>query len=333
VAPTWAPPFLRTSSGALEDLGRALSWPRTWAQLRTDLSTAGISSPAAADADALGQLSGVCTRACDQIQLQDITHSIRGFLDWLRAGAQSPSASSLWELFADALSRRDLQQWDHLRDELKDLHEIAPAAQRLLELRQRLSAAAPIWTSRILADPAVAGDPTDFTGAWQWRQLDSWVRTALTGQTPAQLQVRLEELSNERRRVISELVSERAWRRLADNLGDRQRQALNSYVRAVTRFGKTGGKFAQRWLAEIRTALDESKDAVPVWIMPTARALTSFRPGVSIARVSQIEHGEVTSFEVIARNVEALGGRLDLVADFGDRTVRLPVSDTATNAA
>ena len=46
-------------------------------------------------------------------------------------------------------------------------------------------------------------------------------------------------------------------------------------------------------------------------------------------RVSQIEHGEVTSFEVIARYVEALGGRLDLIADFGDRTVRLPVSDTA----
>ena len=54
--------------------------------------------------------------------------------------------------------------------------------------------------------------------------------------------------------------------------------------------------------------------------------------GVSIARVSQIEHGEVTSFEVIVRYVEALGGRLDLVADFGDRTVRLPVSDTPTAA-
>jgi DNA-binding XRE family transcriptional regulator len=54
--------------------------------------------------------------------------------------------------------------------------------------------------------------------------------------------------------------------------------------------------------------------------------------GVSVARVSQIEHGEVTSLKVIARYVEALGGRLDLVADFGDRTVRLPVSETATAA-
>ena len=35
----------------------------------------------------------------------------------------------------------------------------------------------------------------------------------------------------------------------------------------------------------------------------------------------------------IARYVEALGGRLDLVADFGDRTVRLPVSDTTATAA
>ena len=121
-------------------------------------------------------------------------------------------------------------------------------------------------------------DPGELTGAWQWRQLDSWVNEALAGQTPAQLQMRLEELSKERRRVITELVSERAWRRLADNLGDRERQALNSYVRAVTRFGKTGGKFAQRWLAEIRAALDDSKNAIPVWIMPTARALSSFRP-------------------------------------------------------
>ena len=55
--------------------------------------------------------------------------------------------------------------------------------------------------------------------------------------------------------------------------------------------------------------------------------------GVSIARISQIEHGEVASFEVIARYVEALGGRLDLVADFGDRTVRLPVSDTTATGA
>ena len=42
----------------LDDLGRALSWPRTWAQLRADLAAAGVGSPAAADADTLGRSCG-----------------------------------------------------------------------------------------------------------------------------------------------------------------------------------------------------------------------------------------------------------------------------------
>jgi very-short-patch-repair endonuclease len=249
-----------------------------WAQLRADLAAAGISSPVVADANTLGRLAEICTRACDQILFQELSRWIHGLHEWLRAGAQQAAASPLWSMFANALTSQDLPQWQRLREELSDLHEVALAAHRLRELRGRLAVSAPIWTSRILADPVAAGDPVDFDAAWQWRQLDSWVREAFTGRTPAQLQVRLEELSKERRRVIAELVSERAWRRLADNLGDRQRQALNAYVRAVTRFGKTGGKFAQRWLAEIRAALNESKDAIPVWIMPTARALSSFLP-------------------------------------------------------
>ncbi|MDX6333969.1 MAG: hypothetical protein QOG05_1309 [Streptosporangiaceae bacterium] len=262
----------------LDDLGRALSWPQTWARLRGDLAAAGIGSPAAADPASLGHLADVGTRAGDQIRLQELSRSLRVLHNVLRAGAQAPAASPLWDLLADALSHQDVGQWHRLREELRDLHEIAPAARRLRELKTRLSSCAPIWTARILADPDAAGDPVAFGAAWQWRQLDSWITEALAGPTPAQLQARLEELSRERRRVVADLVAERAWRRLADNLGDRQRQALNSYVRAVTRFGRTGGKFAQRWLTEIRTALDESKDAVPVWIMPTARALTSFRP-------------------------------------------------------
>ncbi|CAM5729972.1 helix-turn-helix transcriptional regulator [Streptomyces hirsutus] len=57
------------------------------------------------------------------------------------------------------------------------------------------------------------------------------------------------------------------------------------------------------------------------------------RMGVSIARVSQIEHGEGATLDVIARYVEALGGRLDLVADFGDHTVRMPASSDHDSAA
>ena len=86
---------------------------------------------------------------------------------------------------------------------------------------------------------------------------------------------------------------------------------------------------ARRLLAESRGhRLAEIRKRLGLTQKDIAAAL-----GVSISRISQIEHGVVTSFEGIARYVEALGGRLDLVACFGDHIVRLPVSDTPATAA
>jgi DNA-binding XRE family transcriptional regulator len=45
--------------------------------------------------------------------------------------------------------------------------------------------------------------------------------------------------------------------------------------------------------------------------------------GVTKGRVSQIERGEVFTVEVLARYVEALGGTLNLVADFGGHSYRV----------
>lgn len=86
---------------------------------------------------------------------------------------------------------------------------------------------------------------------------------------------------------------------------------------------------ARRLLAEARGhQLSEARRQLAL-----AQKDVAARMGVSIARVSQIEHGEVASLDVIARYVEALGGRLDLVADFGDHTVRMPASDERTDSA
>ena len=41
-------------------------------------------------------------------------------------------------------------------------------------------------------------------------------------------------------------------------------------------------------------------------------------------RVSQIERGQVATIDAFARYIEALGGRLDLVASFGDHTSPWP---------
>jgi DNA-binding XRE family transcriptional regulator len=51
--------------------------------------------------------------------------------------------------------------------------------------------------------------------------------------------------------------------------------------------------------------------------------------GVTPGRVSQIERGELATIDAVARYVQALGGRLDLVASFGDHTLTVTTTEAA----
>jgi len=72
-------------------------------------------------------------------------------------------------------------------------------------------------------------------------------------------------------------------------------------------------------LAERRTALGLTQTDV------------AQRMGVTKGRVSQIERGEVSTVDVIARYVQAIGGQLQIAAIFGDDHYAL--QSTNTNAA
>jgi DNA-binding XRE family transcriptional regulator len=69
-------------------------------------------------------------------------------------------------------------------------------------------------------------------------------------------------------------------------------------------------------LADRRTALD------------LTQAEVAERMGVTKSRVSQIERGEVSTVEAIARYVQALGGHLKISAVFGDDLYILRGTDT-----
>jgi len=45
--------------------------------------------------------------------------------------------------------------------------------------------------------------------------------------------------------------------------------------------------------------------------------------GVSVGRISQIEHGDLSGLDVLDRYVTALGGQLGLVATFGDEQLKV----------
>src|ERR1039457_3959707 len=51
--------------------------------------------------------------------------------------------------------------------------------------------------------------------------------------------------------------------------------------------------------------------------------------GVTPGRVSQIERGELATIDAVARFIDALGGRLDLIASFGDHTLTITTTEAA----
>jgi DNA-binding transcriptional regulator YiaG len=69
---------------------------------------------------------------------------------------------------------------------------------------------------------------------------------------------------------------------------------------------------ARGWrLAEMRKRRGMTQEQVAV------------RMGVPVARVSQIESGDVSTQDVLSRFAAALGGTLKLIADFGDEQLKL----------
>jgi transcriptional regulator with XRE-family HTH domain len=53
------------------------------------------------------------------------------------------------------------------------------------------------------------------------------------------------------------------------------------------------------------------------------QAQVAARMDVSIARVSQIENGDVSTQDVLQRYITALGGTLKLIVDFGDEQLKI----------
>src|SRR5215471_18263433 len=88
--------------------------------------------------------------------------------------------------------------------------------------------------------------------------------------------------------------------------------------------GTAGGR--QAFEASVAAMLDDARG----WRLAEMRRRRGMtqeqvaeRMGVSVARVSQIESGDVSTQDVLNRFVSALGGTLKLIADFGDEQLKI----------
>ncbi len=257
----------------------ALAWSvTTWPQYVEQLKGCGIAAPSRVQsAEAISGVANICRKLEPRVQLRNITHMLDAVTDRLRIAAAAPDASSLWQALVNTFESRSFDDWDNLLESASKLLQVRPSAIRRHQLLSMLSSSAPQLTEQ-LASGSHTVDVNNFEQAWAWRQLEVWFDTFGRGKEPAELQALLEQLAQDRHRVITDLVSARAWVALTRSMDDRRRRALNRFTTANRKLGKGTGRHAPRWEAELRAGMDDAKDAVPAWIMPIHRVFSSFHP-------------------------------------------------------
>lgn len=78
-----------------------------------------------------------------------------------------------------------------------------------------------------------------------------------------------------------------------------------------------------------QTYIDAQRLAKRRGALGLTQAEVAERMGITKSRVSQIERGEVSTVDVIARYVQALGGRLQISAVFGNELLILQSAGTS----
>ncbi|MCL6091869.1 MAG: AAA domain-containing protein [Actinobacteria bacterium] len=292
----------------------ALEWrSKTWPSLASRLRSAGVAVPGTAPSEELARLSECCRTLARRERMLQVQGQLERLASELALGQASPGSSPLWQLLSRSLQASAYNRWDELKAEAVRLNALAAGAGRRRSLLMALQEGAPM----LAADVAAGNQPvpaTDFERAWRWKQVETWLRHLADGPEPSVLQAQLERLTKDIRRVTTDLVTAKAWAALAESIDDRRRTALNRFTTANARLGKGTGRYAAVWEAEVRAAMNDAKDAVPVWIMPINKVLSSFRPSPE-PPFDVIIVDEASQVNMLSTPVLALAARAIVVGD------------------
>ncbi|MFZ2528419.1 MAG: AAA domain-containing protein [Rhodococcus sp. (in: high G+C Gram-positive bacteria)] len=167
--------------------------------------------------------------------------------------------------------RAALDGWDSAyREYQEELHRDA--------LHTRLADAAPTLAQKIADEPSAPEWPAllaHIDEAWAWRRADDWVRTHAQGLAGDHLERELDAADATIAQLTARLAAERAWHACLERTTAEQVQALQAYRSHIASIGKGTGKYAERFRAVARGAMQVAQGAVPAWVMPLQQVLSS----------------------------------------------------------
>ncbi|WP_343466789.1 AAA domain-containing protein [Rhodococcus aetherivorans] len=224
-------------------------------------------------AESARAIAAVGTAQASRAWLESVGLHVRGQI----AGGASPEGRALARAFHDADFdgiNAALDAWDRAAGEQREELE-------LLSLHAGLTDAAPALAQAIAEDPSWPQWPVrlaNIESAWAWRRAEQWVRNVNEGREDGQFERDLDAVEKDISRLTTQLVAEKAWSACLDRTTAEQVQALHSYRDHVASIGKGTGRYAERYRAAAREAMQVAQGAVPAWVMPLQQVLSAVPP-------------------------------------------------------
>lgn len=231
------------------------------------------------------------------------TQALQHLDDRLSALAAGVDPSPVIASALDAVRARD--PW-HYRDALERNRHLVDVAARIRRRETLGDQLRQTGLALVLALEHSAGDESwndrfaTLERAWRWLQMDAWLSRSRDAD-PGAIQQRVSVIEDQITRAVAQLAADRAWSHAIspERIDQRTRHDLQTYVQQVRRLGKGTGKNADHVRTEIRKAMNRSRGAVPVWIMPLYRIAEQLTPEENLFDVVIVDEASQASVEAV----------------------------------
>ncbi len=236
----------------IKDISAPLEWKDQYLEnIRNKLRALGCRNQNFHEQKAIEEYLKVLNGQIAEIEKKKIERYLSEYQDVFDTGAAKENAHHLWKLFASAVSELSVDKYEEAYAELSRLRKLCAKVEKVEGFSNRLKSVAPIWYNSLQERAAASGEQAlekDWAIAWRWRRLNEWLNGLHKRESVENLQNRLERAREKERELITQLVIERTWQRQIANIKDYHYRALTAWADAMRRYGRTGGKYGQRWL-------------------------------------------------------------------------------------
>ncbi len=139
-----------------------------------------------------------------------------------------------------------------------------------------------------------------FSQAWSWAKANAWFEEFSSPQEENRVSTRLDVLRKEEiPQTIAELVEARAWSSCFQRLQEPERRSLIAWTKAMKRLGKGTGKYAQTHRREAQRHMENSRPAIPAWIMPMYQVAQTIQPGKDVFDVVIVDEASQSGVDAL----------------------------------